>query len=271
MLKIMNFLKKQLAIQRIVFSNVLQYRYVMFFWIGIHIITFLTIYYLWQSIFTDTALSIPFTLPEIVTYYVIAGLIHQITTSYFEYEMSRDVRMGTLNNFLLKPFSYVGLNILRNFGWHSLQGIIGVFLYVIVVLSLDAEIVVHTDPNSIILMLIMILLAGVFYIGISFLLGTFALWFIDAESFYNLKDMFVLLLSGFFVPINLFPESAQALFSWLPFQYTIYFPIQIYLGNVENAEIIKGIAVLAIWTVILWIGSIALWKKGLTRYEGVGI
>jgi ABC-2 type transport system permease protein len=237
----------------------------------IHIVTFLTIYYLWTAIFESTTETLPYTLPEIVTYYVLAGLIHQMTVSYFEYEISDDIRLGNLNNFLLKPFSYIQLNFMRSFGWHTIQTTVGVSMYAVVIMLLKADFIVRFNAVDIAYVALYIFLSGILLSVLSFLLGTISLWFIQANSIYELKDMFIFLLSGFLIPFEFLPQFLQNLFSFLPFKYCIYTPIQIYLGRATETEIFTGLGILAIWILILLIFSNVLWKKGLQQFDGVGI
>jgi ABC-2 type transport system permease protein len=55
-----------------------------------------------------------------------------------------------------------------------------------------------------------------------------------------------------------------------PFPYLIYFPVEIYLGNVAGWALIGGLLVAAAWVGILWMVLNVVWQKGLKAYQAFG-
>jgi ABC-2 type transport system permease protein len=66
------------------------------------------------------------------------------------------------------------------------------------------------------------------------------------------------------------PKLIQDIAQYLPFQLLIYYPIQLILGKLSNAQIVQGFTMAGIWLVI----SIALfnwvWRNGVKRFSAVG-
>jgi len=58
---------------------------------------------------------------------------------------------------------------------------------------------------------------------------------------------------------------------FLPFAYTIYVPVQLYLGKISFAEGLRGLAIEILWLVALYIIIKVVWRLGLRKYESVGI
>ncbi len=56
----------------------------------------------------------------------------------------------------------------------------------------------------------------------------------------------------------------------MPFQYVVYFPINILLNRVVPGEIFQGIAMQIIWSILLWFIAKYLWNKGVHKYVAVG-
>jgi len=236
-----------------------------------HLIGFISIFYLWTAIFHSTNSTLPYTLPEIITYYILAGIIAQLTESHFEHEINNDVRQGTLNNHILKPFSYIQLNIMRSVGWHSIQVIIAGLVYAVIIFFLRDFFIINTNIIQIEAIIIMMILASLFFVTISLLLGSLSFWMINASPLFNIREVLITFMTGALVPINFFPETIQHIFSLLPFQYLVFTPVNIYLGKLSNGEIFKAISILLFWTVVNGSIAIFVWKKGLTKYEGVGL
>jgi len=57
------------------------------------------------------------------------------------------------------------------------------------------------------------------------------------------------LFSGVILPISFFPEWAQSLSRILPFEYSLYLPVRIYLGKLEGGSLLDALATQLIWVV----------------------
>ena len=78
------------------------------------------------------------------------------------------------------------------------------------------------------------------------------------------------LLSGMLAPLSLYPSAVQTLAWLLPWRWTIYFPVQLLLGQLSLREAASGFGMQ-----ILWIGIAAMiaqfvWKKSILRFASVG-
>jgi ABC-2 type transport system permease protein len=77
--------------------------------------------------------------------------------------------------------------------------------------------------------------------------------------------------SGVSYPPDLLTGGLRVVVSWTPFYYMIGFPALVLLGRVRGglmaAELGKG-AVVAVLTAVL---VVCLWRRGLKRFEAVGI
>jgi len=78
-------------------------------------------------------------------------------------------------------------------------------------------------------------------------------------------------MSGTFFPIVLLPAFLVKASYFLPFIYTIYIPVQLYLGKISFAEGLRGLAIEILWLVVLYGIIKVVWRFGLKKYESVGI
>jgi ABC-2 type transport system permease protein len=101
------------------------------------------------------------------------------------------------------------------------------------------------------------------------LIGFSAFWltaFFGSASFFdNLK----LVLSGKFFPLNTLTLFKFSFF--LPFAFTFYHPMQIYLGKYTNLEIFYVFVGGVIWSIILYFLAKRVFKLGLKKNEAVGL
>jgi ABC-2 type transport system permease protein len=106
---------------------------------------------------------------------------------------------------------------------------------------------------------------------LAYALGLLALFFQEVFSVYNIYYIPMLFLSGQLVPIGVFPEWLQALSRYLPFQYTVALPTEVFMGRVPESLAWQGIGIQVAWTVSLYLLAKVLWRKGLLYYTGVGM
>jgi ABC-2 type transport system permease protein len=77
-------------------------------------------------------------------------------------------------------------------------------------------------------------------------------------------------LSGSLFPINILPGVLQSIVMATPFPYLIYFPIEVYLGNIGGVALAGGLMVSIAWTGVLWFALNFVWQKGLKVYQAIG-
>ena len=91
-------------------------------------------------------------------------------------------------------------------------------------------------------------------ISVSFLcrygMNLIAFWTVDVQGFLNLYTLVLGLLSGFYLPVHVFPEWLQTVAFASPFPAMFQAPIDVMSGRVVGA---------AAWRVIAWPGELDDW------------
>jgi ABC-2 type transport system permease protein len=118
---------------------------------------------------------------------------------------------------------------------------------------------------------ISIIFAFLIYFGMTFLLGLSAFWLKKITGLRRIRRVFLGFLGGSFVPLTLFPDWAQQLLHYLPFESTRFVPITIYLGTLSNAEVIRALFVQIIWIAILYAIIYWVWTRAYKMYSSVGV
>jgi ABC-2 type transport system permease protein len=70
--------------------------------------------------------------------------------------------------------------------------------------------------------------------------------------------------------MTLMPEWVQRVASYLPFQWTFFFPIQSLVGDLTPQQLLMGLATQAFWILV---GALILkvsWRYAIRHYSAVG-
>mgnify|MGYP002789617015 CR=1 FL=1 len=118
--------------------------------------------------------------------------------------------------------------------------------------------------------LLSILSAYFIYFFIAFIVGISAFWWTDVTGLFYLENTFVSLCSGLLIPLNFFPNYLYTIIKFTPFYYVIFFPTQLFLGNLNYIQIIGGFSFQFLWIIILSKISSIILKAGLVKYEAAG-
>ena len=110
--------------------------------------------------------------------------------------------------------------------------------------------------------------------AINFLLGatvtSLAFWTTRVYSIHEFYYAMIVLFAGQFVPLTLMPPLVQQIAGYLPFQFFIYFPIQLILGRVASAAILPTYGLGLAWLVVAYLVFRWTWRAGLKRFSAVG-
>lgn len=144
--------------------------------------------------------------------------------------------------------------------------------------------------NNIILIsfsLFLLLISGLYFIGIksllafpflilSYLITVYIYYMIHLTAFFIGENWGVThglnitigLLSGYYIPIDLFPKFMQTIISYTPLDLISYVPAKIYIDQfpITYLLVLKYI----FWIIILYFASVYLTKISFRRYEQLG-
>jgi ABC-2 type transport system permease protein len=101
------------------------------------------------------------------------------------------------------------------------------------------------------------------------LIGSSAFKFINNSGFIRTFGHIFIFTSGSTFPLDIIDQVQWLQF--LPFAYTFYHPMQIYLGNYNFQETLSVFAGGIAWCIILYFLAKLVFKKGLKRNEAVGL
>lgn len=238
-------------------------------WAIMPFIDFFIIYNVWRAIYvsspTDTLTG--FTFHQMVIYACLQVMITRLTNSGVGWAVGRDVVQGDIASSLIKPISYTGRLFAIELGYKIFNFFavgLPVLLIVYFVLGHQFNIV------EILLFFISLILSALIYFLLDLCFSMFTFYVTYIWGLQMTQYAVIRFLSGSMIPMSFFPETAQTVFKYLPFQYISYTPAMIFLGKYEGSEILFILGVQLFWVVILFMLSKILWAAATKRLTILG-
>jgi ABC-2 type transport system permease protein len=98
-----------------------------------------------------------------------------------------------------------------------------------------------------------------------------SIWADNIWSLMVMARFLCFFFGGAYIPLTFFPEILQTIITFTPFPYLVSLPINAMMGRLSLQEMIYGVIVLLVWSLIFnWLAK-RLWGKGQYHYSGVGI
>lgn len=210
-----------------------------------------------------------FTRNDFIIYFLASLVIRLWTSAWGGYFIARDIRYGKLSPFLIRPVPYLFFQIGNNLAEKFFKS-----LYLIPIIAIIAIIFGAKFPllsiSSWILIILTTLGAAVIYFIFDICIGFSAFWLDDSTAIAETWDLLMSFFSGRLIPLIALPLFWQHLSVFLPFRYTLSFPIEIILGKLSDVELIVGLGFQMIWLIVCLLLYSILWRIGRRKYSASG-
>ncbi|MCS4487802.1 hypothetical protein [Streptococcus sciuri] len=220
----------------------------------------------WSAIFSSSSQGVVghFTRSQMFVYLIIVNfstvLFSMTRVSY----LGDLVHTGKLTMHLLRPYSFLGQEIVSFLGDQFLQ----LLLYLVAIVSTTLVIGYEWYYTLALLVLLMSNLM-MFSLLINFI-ANLGFWMIQTWPLRPILNAAYSLLGGLLFPLNLLPNPLYQIvvnnpFSLVGFQYTLALQHRLLLAEIWQNSILAFL-----WSFLFYIGYLWSFKCGLKRYEGMG-
>jgi len=205
---------------------------------------------------------------EFAAYYIVWTLVRTMNIVFTPYGWEERIREGELSGQLLRPLHPIHYDL----AWFAGGKVPWVLFYLPIAVVLTLVFNPTFDVRPIEIAVFAIAVWGAYLIRSFYqsALGLITFWTTRVGALFQLYITLELLLSGRLVPLTLMPDWVQTVAWFLPFRWTFYFPIQTLVGDLSNEQLLGGLAMQVLWTLI-GIGLFSLvWRHAIRRYTAVG-
>ncbi len=219
---------------------------------------------LWNALFSSNAgKSIPLSHDDTIRYIIIATIISTFMECDVIGWINQQIQSGDVANQLIRPVDYKAMIFSKHLGVSCVR----LVLYAIP-LSIAAA-AFYKKPlicrGQLIYGIISVLLAYMIQFLYSLIIGLMAFWLIVTWPLNMLLAAIYKLLSGSWIPAQMFPDLLSKINLFLPFRAIYAIPVTIITTSMDKADIMSAIRVQLIWLVILFLLSELTWVVGKNK------
>jgi ABC-2 type transport system permease protein len=223
---------------------------------------------LFSAIVRDGALG-HYGAPQVTAYFLSTFIVRSLTASWVSWQISLEIRDGTLGGRLLLPVHPVMAYAGESIGAMPVRVVGSLAVAVVMLAAVGGGAVTH-DPVMWALWCVSISGAWLISTCVSLTIGALA-FFIDSSA--KIMDAWLaglFVFSGYLVPIELFPAPLRTLVAWLPFRYQIGLPVELMIGAHELPEALGLVARQWAFVMLAALVAFVTWRRGLARFAAYG-
>lgn len=226
-------------------------------------------YTVWRAVFElqETRSIEGFSMERMLAYQCWAFLVSLLIRAHRSWNLSEDIRMGRITSFLIYPFELWKFHASEFIAFQLIQLGIVTFSFLVLVgcgfISLPSIGVLVTG-------LLFTSSVGTLWFLSELIFGLTAFWLEESWVLRFIFNQMTLLLSGAFIPLELFPHSLRAILDYSPFPLLTSIPVQIFMGTSPHS-LTFSCALLAFWLATLTILARFVWRRGIVLYSASGM
>ena len=107
---------------------------------------------------------------------------------------------------------------------------------------------------------------------VNFVVGSLAFFTESSVKFMDAWLVFFFVLSGYLIPVDLFPRAVRVVVDLLPFRYQIGLPVKEIMTGASTAGRPRLALLLRqwVWVAAMTAATLVLWRRGLRQFAAYG-
>jgi ABC-2 type transport system permease protein len=241
-------------------ASFLQYRAAIAIWMIGHILEPLIFLVVWSAVAASRGSDVGgFGVGDFAAYFIVMMLVNHATYTWIMYEFEYRVRHGSLSFALLRPLHPIHTDIVDNVSSKIIT--LPMMFVAAGLLALIFKPAFHPVLWAAAAFVPAILLA--------FLVRFLTEWTLALVAFWTTRVSAV--NQAYYVaPLALLPGPVRAVAAFLPFRWTISFPVELLLGRLTPGQALAGFGAQLAWLATSLILLRIVWRAGVRAYSAVG-
>ncbi|HET6411708.1 MAG TPA: ABC-2 family transporter protein [Anaeromyxobacter sp.] len=206
---------------------------------------------------------------DFVAYYLATLVVRLLTGAWVVWEANMEIRQGTLAFRLLRPIHPLVHYAAENLAAVPLRGAIALPIAVLLLVTVGGERVTH-DPVLWIVFAVAVAGAWLITFLAMAVIAALAFYVDSATSVAQVWFGLFTVLSGYIMPLEIFPRFIGEAARWLPFRYMLAFPVELVIGLTPRPRALLDLGIQWLFVVVLALSARFAWRVGLRRYSAFG-
>lgn len=206
---------------------------------------------------------------EFVAYYLAALVVRLMTGAWVIWELTTEIRQGTLAFRLMRPVHPLLAYAAENVSALPLRMAISLPVAAGLLWGLGGE---HLTRDPVLWAVFPVSIAGAWlitFLAMS-IVGALAFYVDSATSLFEVWMILFGVLSGYLVPLDLFPAWVTAAARFLPFRYMLAFPVEMAIGMLSREQALLDLGRQWGFVGLLGVLAAAAWRLGVRRFAAFG-
>jgi len=252
---------------RVGFADALAYRAEFLIWVLAYSMPIIMLA-LWTAVAREAPVG-RFGEREFQAYFMATLLVRLSTGSWVVWDINNEVRQGTLQKRLLRPIHPLLTYLAENMAALPMRIVVIVPIVIGTMWWLGLNVVTH---DAVQLAIVPFSLLGAFLLTFWAMaaIGTLAMFLESSIAVFDLWLGFYTVLSGYVMPLALFPKQVQAVLVWLPFRQMLSFPVENLLGLMSREQSLWALLTQWLYAGAFALLAQALWRAGMKRFAAFG-
>lgn len=264
-------MKKYLQVIKLTLEDYFVYRLNFFLWRFRSLVFFLTLFFFWLAVYGDKSQFLGYQKAQMLTYVVGVAFLREVVLGSRSIDLAGQIRSGELTNWLVRPISILRFWFSKDLADKALNLSLTILEISAVLLIFKFPFWFPKDLFSYFQFAISCALALLLYFYLNFFFSTTAFWI---DQVWAIRWLFMIIFlefaGGTIFPLDIMPSWFLKVFRLTPFPYLVYFPLKIWLGQIQGAELTKVLLISTAWLVVFKIIAQKVWEKGLKAYSAYG-
>ena len=252
---------------RVGLSEVVAYRAEFVVWILTTNMPFVMLA-IWHAVASDGPVG-RFGRTEFVAYYLGGWVIRLLTSTWLVWELSMEVRNGTLSARLLRPLHPLFAFSAEHLAAVPMRALIVTPVVAVLVATAGDKLAIR-DPRVLLIFIAAMAGAWLLIFFTMVLLGSMSFFLESAIGVFELWLALFAVLSGYLVPLELLPPWVARVARWSPFDKMLAFPLETLIGLRDAGTAARDLGIQWGYILLMAMLGLTLWRQGVKRYMAFG-
>jgi ABC-2 type transport system permease protein len=223
---------------------------------------------IWHAVAADGPVG-RFDQKEFTAYYLAVLAVRLLTSTWVVWQMSMEIRDGTLSAKLLRPIHPLYAYAAEHLAAIPMRAVVISPIVALLIYAAGGRLAIH-DPMLMLVFVASLVGAWLLTFFTMVLLGALAFFVDSAIGIFELWLGVHAIFSGYLVPLESLPAWIGAAARVLPFRFMLAFPVETLIGLLGRHSALQQLAGQWAYVAFMAVCSLLVWRAGVKRFAAFG-